>query len=82
MEEITIIAKSIPLPEGTITARVAFAKNAATGRWSLSNEVESTVRFNDGAEVSGDLRGRVILGLAWSLRSEADARKAASAVQA
>jgi hypothetical protein len=80
MEEITIIARSIPLPEGAITARVTFAKNAA-GRWGLSNEIDSSVRFEDGAEVSGDLRGRVILGLAWSLKSEADARKAASAVQ-
>ena len=76
---VTIIARSIPLPEGTITARVVFAKNAA-GRWGLSKEVESVVRFKDGAEVSSDLRGRVIVGLAWSLRSEHDARKATSTV--
>jgi hypothetical protein len=80
MKEITIIARSIPLPEGTITARVVFAKHG--GRWGLSKEAESVVRFEDGAEVSSDLRGRVIVGLAWSLRSDADARKAASAVQA
>ena len=75
MEEIEIIARSIPLPEGTITARVAFAKNAA-GRWGLSKEVESVVRFADGSEVSGDVRCRVLVGLAWSLRIEAAARKA------
>jgi hypothetical protein len=76
MEEITIIARSIPLPEGTINARVAFAKNAATGHWGLSKEVESVVRFADGSEVSGDVRGRVIIATAWMLRAEADARRA------
>jgi len=75
MEEIEIIARSIPLPEGTITARVAFAKNAA-GRWGLSKEVESVVRFADGSEVSGDVRGRVIIATAWMLRAESDARRA------